>query len=190
MNRKAFTLMELLLVIAIMAIVAAAGAPMFSEGSDQALKESKKAAFLHAYQNAVSGANIMMGLLLTNYTKSAQGADKTIAAGFLPTGLSLDANNQWKINNEVKNLTYFSPLAGRVFYDLNGKPYFFSAKIGENQTVVVYYVDPGINQYNNQQKTLEYYHGSAYTQKDSGHDLDFTNGKDLDYYWKKINNLL
>ncbi len=188
MNKKAFTLMELLLVIAILAIVAAAGMPFFSSGSNQALKEAKKSNFLSAYQNTISGANLFMSLLLTNYTSSVQGADKTMKPGFLPEGLSLDAKNQWKIGNQIKNLANYSPLAGRVFYDLKGKPYFFSAKFGPNQTLVVYYVDPGTNQYSDQAATLENYHGSAYTQKDNkGQELDFSNGRDLDYYWNKIN---
>ena len=62
MNRKGFTLMELLLVVAVLAIVAAAAAPTFFNGSQEALKEAKKASFLSAYQNALSGANMYVAL--------------------------------------------------------------------------------------------------------------------------------
>ena len=62
MNKKGFTLMELLLVVAVLAIVAAAAAPTFFNGSQEALQEAKKASFLSAYQNALSGANIYISI--------------------------------------------------------------------------------------------------------------------------------
>ena len=61
MNKKGFTLMELLLVVAILAIVAAAAAPTFTSGASDALKEARKSAFLAAYQNTVTGAHMMPG---------------------------------------------------------------------------------------------------------------------------------
>lgn len=58
MNRKGFTLMELLLVVAVLAIVAAAAAPTFFGGAKEAMEEAKKSSFLSAYQNTLSGANL------------------------------------------------------------------------------------------------------------------------------------
>ena len=62
MNKKGFTLMELLLVVAILAIVAAAAAPTFSQGASDALREARKSSFLAAYQNTVTGAHMMVAL--------------------------------------------------------------------------------------------------------------------------------
>ena len=62
MNRKGFTLMELLLVVAVLAIVAAAAAPTFFGGAQDAMNEARKANFMSAYQNTLSGANIYVSL--------------------------------------------------------------------------------------------------------------------------------
>ena len=62
MNRKGFTLMELLLVVAVLAIVAAAAAPTFFGGAQEAMNEAKKASFMSAYQNTISGANIYLSI--------------------------------------------------------------------------------------------------------------------------------
>lgn len=198
MNKKGFTLMELLLVIAIMAIVAAAGLPIFSSGQDEALKEAKKAAFYNAYQNTISGANMMMGMILTNYTQSLKGQSNASWAkpGFITPGLSLDALNQWRLNGKNKepvNLNYYSPILSRMFKDINGHQYFFSAKFGNEQNIVVYYVDVSDNTYSDQKPDLGYYHGVAFTSaanaEANGKVIDLSNGKTLDDYWKKINNL-
>ncbi len=200
MNKKAFTLMELLLVIAILAIVAVAGLPIFSSGQDEALKEAKKAAFLNAYQNTISGANMMMGILLINYSKSTKGVSDASYAqvGFLNPNLSLDALNQWRLHGDKKepvNLNYYSPVLSRMFKDINGHQYFFSAKFGENQNIEVYYVDIDDNTQRGQTKDLGYYHGAAFDAApkatiENGRVIDLSEGRTLDYYWKKINNLL
>ena len=62
MNRKGFTLMELLLVVAVLAIVAAAAAPTFFGGAQDAMNEARKSSFMSAYQNTLSGANIYVSL--------------------------------------------------------------------------------------------------------------------------------
>lgn len=59
-----FTLMELLLVVAILAIVAAAASPTFFGGAQEALDEARKASFLSAYQNTISGANIALSMTM------------------------------------------------------------------------------------------------------------------------------
>lgn len=61
-NRKGFTLMELLLVVAVLAIVAAAAAPTFFSGATEAINEAKKSSFLSAYQNTLSGANLLFSI--------------------------------------------------------------------------------------------------------------------------------
>ena len=195
MNKKAFTLMELLLVVAILAIVAAAGMPIFSSGQDEAFKEAKKAAFLNSYQNAVSGANLMMGMLLTNYTKTVDGTTHPAwyKKGFLPSNLSLDALNQWKLNGRNKesiNLNYYSPILGRMFKDLNNKQHFISAKFDDNQCLVFYYVNVDESKAGSD---LGYYHDAAFyhgpTAESEDRVIDISGSKTLDYYWKKINNL-
>ena len=198
MNRKAFTLMELLLVVSIVAIVAAASAPMFSSGSEDAVREAKRASFLRAYQNTISGANLMMGLLLTNYTQSKKGQSNAsyARAGFLTPGLSLDALNQWKVGNkgECVNLNYYSPILSRMFKDLNGHQYFFSAKFGDNQDLLIYYVDVSNNNRPDQTPDLNFYHGAAFDAApnatvENGKVIELKGNKDLEYYWKKINNI-
>ena len=62
MNRKGFTLMELLLVVAVLAIVAAAAAPTFFGGAQDAMNEAKKASMMSAYQNTMSGANMLTAI--------------------------------------------------------------------------------------------------------------------------------
>jgi prepilin-type N-terminal cleavage/methylation domain-containing protein len=61
-SRKGFTLMELLLVVAVLAIVAAAAAPTFFGGANAAMDEARRAAFLSAYTNTMSGASMMMSI--------------------------------------------------------------------------------------------------------------------------------
>lgn len=61
-NRKGFTLMELLLVVAVLAIVAAAAAPTFFGGAAEAMNEAKRSQFLSAYQNTLSGANLLISI--------------------------------------------------------------------------------------------------------------------------------
>lgn len=87
--KKGFTLMELLLVVAVLAIVAAAAAPTFFGGAQEAMEEAKKANFMSAYQNTLSGANLMVSIA------ASQGlipeANKNLTtANALGTGKSLD----------------------------------------------------------------------------------------------------
>ncbi len=54
--------MELLLVVAVLAIVAAAAAPAFFSGATEAMNEAKRAQFLSAYSNSLSAANMYMSI--------------------------------------------------------------------------------------------------------------------------------
>ncbi len=63
MNKKGFTLMELLLVVAVLAIVAAAAAPAFFGGATDAVNEAKRSQFLSAYSNTLSGANMHIAIM-------------------------------------------------------------------------------------------------------------------------------
>lgn len=99
MNKKGFTLMELLLVVAVLAIVAAAAAPTFFGGAQEAMNEAKKATFMSAYQNTISGANIMLSLA------SAQGKVPTANVPKLSADATLTG----------KNLDDYAPAAARTF---------------------------------------------------------------------------
>lgn len=57
-KRSGFTLMELLLVVAVLAIVAAAAVPTFFGGAADAMKEARKSRIASAYTNLFSQANM------------------------------------------------------------------------------------------------------------------------------------
>ena len=61
-NKKAFTLLELLLIVAVLSIVAIAAAPFFFEGSRDSLSQARKSSFLRAYQHTMTGAQMMITL--------------------------------------------------------------------------------------------------------------------------------
>ena len=100
MNRKGFTLMELLLVVAVLAIVAAAAAPTFFGGAQDAMNEAKRSQFLAAYQNTLSGANVMISIA------AAQGITANNNTDLSTTNL---------VNDENKKLDFYAPEAGRKF---------------------------------------------------------------------------
>lgn len=190
MKRRAFTLMELLLVVAILAIISAAAAPTFTSGSADAIEEARKSNFLAAYENTVSGANLMMAMLLTNFQKTSatDGQNNAFKDKFLPEGLPLDNLNQWKIgpNKAIRNLNYYIPVGSRVFYSKKGTQFFISAKIGNNQNLVLYWVKVNTNK----NKLLSDYHGDANNQKDNtNQEIHITNEKTLDDYWKEVRDL-
>ena len=123
MNRKGFTLMELLLVVAVLAIVAAAAAPTFFGGAQEAMDEAKKASMMSAYQNTISGSNMLM----------AMAASK----GITPTADVVPV--KWSEDTEG-SLTYYTPAAARVFTNAKGTSYIFSAKYdGTNKKIIITY---------------------------------------------------
>ena len=123
MNRKGFTLMELLLVVAVLAIVAAAAAPTFFGGAQEAMDEAKKASMMSAYQNTISGSNMLM----------AMAASK----GISPTANTVPVNFG---TADAEKLTYFTPAAARVFTNAKGASYIFSAKYDDtNKKIVITY---------------------------------------------------
>lgn len=109
MNKKGFTLMELLLVVAVLAIVAAAAAPTFFGGAQEAMEEAKKSSYMSAYQNCVSGTNLLMGIAASQ--------------GIIPNA-NLSFTNK---DDEAKTLENYAPRAARVFTNKNGKTYIFGA---------------------------------------------------------------
>ena len=191
MKKHGFTLIELLLAVSILAIIAVVIAPAWNEGSDQAMEESKKGAFCSAFQNATSGANLMMGVLLTQYGKTANGGSNPEFKGkFLPAGLTLDAKKQftYKVNNKdvVKNLDYYAPVNSRRFKNLKNKDFFFSAKIGENQTVILYYVETNGYVQPGWQKS---YTDTSYSQADkTDQEIHITTEHTLDDVWNELKN--
>ncbi len=123
MNRKGFTLMELLLVVAVLAIVAAAAAPTFFGGAKDAMNEARKSSFMSAYQNTISGANMLVAVA------ASQG--KTIAEGELTF-----TDNYGK----TKVLADYVPVSARFFNVIDDtKTRAFTAKMGANNTVVISY---------------------------------------------------
>jgi prepilin-type N-terminal cleavage/methylation domain-containing protein len=124
MNRKGFTLMELLLVVAVLAIVAAAAAPTFFGGAKDAMNEARKSSFMSAYQNTISGANMLVAVA------ASQG--KTIAAGELKFTDSSSGTE--------KKLADYVPVAARQFNIIDDTTTrAFTATMGANNTVVVSY---------------------------------------------------
>ena len=103
--------MELLLVVAVLAIVAAAAAPTFFGGAQEAMEEAKKSSFMSAYQNTMSGANLMVSIAASQ--------------GNIPTGAcQLDGDSlTWAANN----LSHYAPVASRQFSTLKGTSGSFSA---------------------------------------------------------------
>lgn len=123
MNRKGFTLMELLLVVAVLAIVAAAAAPTFFGGAQDAMNEAKKASMMSAYQNTMSGANMLTAIAASK--------------GVLPTTageLSVTLPNE----TTAKTIADYTPLAARVFTNISGKKYAFGAYFDGNKVVAFY----------------------------------------------------
>lgn len=123
-RRQGFTLMELLLVVAVLAIVAAAAAPTFFSGASDAMNEARKSQFMSAFSNATSAAN-MNAALYASGTK--RGADNAI-----------------KTDLSVKDLMEGSPLSTRTFQTPKGKfsaVYGFHDHDGEDATnqIKIYY---------------------------------------------------
>ncbi len=128
MNKKGFTLMELLLVVAILAIVAAAAAPTFTSGASDALKEARKSAFLAAYQNTVTGAHMMIALA------ASKGYDVGVESVELDNFTEIkDPNNSSK--TLVHKLEYYAPLATRQFKNSKGTIYSLGAKVVHDATL-------------------------------------------------------
>ena len=133
MNRKGFTLMELLLVVAVLAIVAAAAAPTFFGGAQDAMNEAKKASFMSAYQNAMSGANIMTSIAASKGVLPSDDQDLTTTA--------LDG----------KKLNDYAPLSARTFKNRAGTQdyafgvYYKKATQTESAKVVAFYNTLGEN---------------------------------------------
>ncbi len=110
MTRKAFTLLELLLTIAVLAIVAASSIPTFLGGAKEVLEDAKKSNMCTAYQNTRTGANILISIA-TAKAKSISGNLDTISE-----------------DSELKKLENYVSIASRVFEGKNGNKYVFGAK--------------------------------------------------------------
>ena len=130
MNRKGFTLMELLLVVAVLAIVAAAAAPTFFGGAQEAMEEAKKSTFLSAYQNTLSGANLMVSIAASQGKTPSGDADIDLtAADPLGTGKTLndyapEAARTFNLDDTYKGAlkaTYVASKKG-VYVYYNGNP--------------------------------------------------------------------
>lgn len=120
MNKKGFTLMELLLVVAVLAIVAAAAAPTFFGGAQEAMDEARKASMHSAYQNTVSGANMMLSIA----------ASKGLAAG-------KDTDLETTAIVGTSTMKLYAPEAARTFKSAKNTEYVFRAKMDSNGVGVI-----------------------------------------------------
>lgn len=120
-NKQGFTLMELLLTVFILIIVAATMMPTFFGGGREVLNETRKNSMLMAYQNTLSGTQLMLAIAYNKATKLIGDLDK----------------EQESMENKL--LSFYAPMAARSF-SLEKKTYTFGAKMNEaGDGVVVYY---------------------------------------------------
>ena len=109
MSKKAFTLMELLLTIAVVAIVAASTVPTFFGGAKEVLEDTKKSNMLTAYQHARTGANILISIATAQAINITGNLDSINISG-------------------LKKLEYYTPVSARIFKGKNGSKFVFGAK--------------------------------------------------------------
>ena len=107
-RRQGFTLMELLLVVAVLAIVAAAAAPTFFSGANEAMDEAKRSSFLSAYSNTLSAANMYLSIKASKgeTVKDPTPLDETALSAYVPT-----AARQVKVS-DTKTLTLTAKYEG------------------------------------------------------------------------------
>ena len=132
MKRKGFTLMELLLVVAILAIVAAAAAPTFTSGASDALKEARKSGFLSAYQNTVTGAHMMIAIA------ASKGVD-IVGANDTDKDLDTGTDSTDGVGADKHNLNYYSPIATRQFKNSKGNVYTLGAVVDKDHKLYIIY---------------------------------------------------
>ena len=114
MKKKAFTLMELLLSIAVLAIVAASAIPTFFGGAKEAIEDARKANMHTAYQRARTGANLLIGIV-------------TARADTLSGNLDCITED-----DHNKSLNFYSPISSRIFEGKNGSKFVFGANISQD----------------------------------------------------------
>ncbi len=92
-SRSAFTLMELLLVVALLAVVAAIGAPTFFMNAGERIDQSRMAMFKARYATVRSALDMALkdeSVLKTAYKVTGSGGsekiDKLVESGHLPAG--------------------------------------------------------------------------------------------------------
>lgn len=122
-KRKAFTMLELLLVVAILGIVAAVSIPQYSKEAQKAIDEAKRARFMAAYNNAVSTAKLHIALVKTS------GGTKKFAYISNP-------DYSWNNGNHPKNIldlaSLGSPKSARSWCNLKGCWDVISVAFNEN----------------------------------------------------------
>ena len=140
MNKKGFTLLELLLCVAVLAIVAAIAAPTFSQGATDAMMEARKANFMSAYQNAITGTNLMIAIQVAQGKLAGddQSGESYTRTGYLEDrdidGLKIDKKD--KYGNKGKGLMYYCPLSTRIFRDINNNYFGWTAIMTDNGKTV------------------------------------------------------
>ena len=130
-NKKAFTLLELLLIVAVLSIVAIAAAPYFLNSSQESLSQARKSGFLRAYEHTMTGAQMMI-TLANNY-----GGDNWKA------GWNMDTHPVVIIKNGVEDngIGYGDPKEWRGVYP--------TYRAGEMSRILHYYIHSSLRQFVN-----------------------------------------
>lgn len=133
-NKKGFSLMELLLSITVLALISALFFPTFFGGGKEALKEARKSTMMSAFQNTLSGAQIMLSIAYSKDLKIIGDLEE----------------NQTDLEN--KNLSNYCSMSTRVFR-VRDNVYVFGAKMNtERNGVEVYYSEGTIYTPSNAQR--------------------------------------
>ena len=130
MKKTGFTLIELLLVIAVIVIVAATAIPTFSNGASEALEESRKSAFLAAYENTVTAANAMMS------AATACGGDNWYD-GWNMDAHGIENEGGSKYDGSLRTLHIFAPFSTRQFKNNKGVLFTLSATVGPKHKITI-----------------------------------------------------
>lgn len=132
MNKKGFTLMELLLVVAVLAIVSAASAPTFFGGAEESMEEALKTKMFAAYNNCVTGTNLLMAIAASH--------------GKLPLNEQEDYTVLKWIDEKgtTHELAEYAPLASRVFENKIGTKYTIYSYIYGKESKCVIIIKKGV----------------------------------------------
>ena len=146
LKSKGFTLIELLLIAVVLSTIAVSTAPLLLNGANESLSQARKNEFLKAYQNTMTGAQMMV-TLANNYNgdnwkpgwnidqhpivfRDKEGKENNII------GKAAD-NKIWNKREIYRTLGYYIPSARRQFINNKGVKFTLSATIIDNHGVIV-----------------------------------------------------
>lgn len=119
-----------MLVIAVMAIIAACAMPVFSNGTTSAVEETRKADFLAAYENTVTGANAMMS------AATVCGGDNWYD-GWNMDVHGIENENGKAADGTLRTLHKFAPFSTRQFKNNKGVLFTLSATVGPKHKITI-----------------------------------------------------